>query len=256
MHRSVKASSASTRSRNQTAARLWFPLQTLQTPHRQLSALLPSSMSHQYPTHFSFLAHAVLHAHLAVSPHTCVPTSPFPYALADNDRFSLSDLFSLGSRPDRPAHCRHLTNRTGDQPALRVGRQNASGYPCEPASLLPAQNRRPPAPMQPTDGQPAPGPGQDPSASSASIRNQQTVSKHSSQRFTSKSRPDMQVGVEDTTQPMRAASHTVRDPAGPYTRRAHSASPDRLDGRCDSDGVEVTYQKTRDLSASVFLLQI
>ena len=28
---------------------------------------------------------------------------------------------------------------------------------------------------------------------------------------------------------------------------------DRLDGRRDSDGVEVTYRKTRDLSASVFL---
>ncbi len=36
LHRSVKASSASTRSRNQTAARPWFPLQTLQTSHRQL----------------------------------------------------------------------------------------------------------------------------------------------------------------------------------------------------------------------------
>ncbi len=92
--------------------------------------------------------------------------------------------------------------------------------------------------MQPTDGQPAPS--RDPSASSASIYNQQTVSKHGSQRFTSKSRPDMQVGVEDTTQPMWAASHTVQDPAGPYTRRAHSVSPDRLDGRRNSDGVEVT----------------
>ena len=105
--------------------------------------------------------------------------------------------------------------------------------------------------MQPTDGQPAPG--RDPSASSASIYNQQTVSKHRSQRFTTKSRPDMLVGVADSTQPMWAASQTVRDPAGPYTCRAHSVSPDRLDGRRDSDGVEVTYQKTRDLSASVFL---
>ena len=86
--------------------------------------------------------------------------------------------------------------------------------------MLPAQNRWPPAPMQPTDGQPAPG--RDPSASSASTYNQQTVSKHGSQRFTSKSRPDMRVGVEDPTQPMWAASQTVRDPAGPYTRRAHS----------------------------------
>ena len=168
-----------------------------------------------------------------------------------NDRFSLSDLFSLGSRPDRPAHCSHLTIRTGDQPALRVGPQNDSGYPCQPAPLLPAQNRWPPAPTQPTDEQPAPG--RDPSASSASIYNQQTVSKHGSQRFTSKSRPDMRVGVEDPTQPMWAASQTVRDPAGPYTRRAHSVCPDRLDGRRDSDGVEVTYRKTRDLSASVFL---
>ena len=123
--------------------------------------------------------------------------------------------------------------------------------PCQPAPLLPAQNRWPPAPMQPTDGQPAPG--RDPSASSASTYNQQTVSKHGSQRFTSKSRPDMRVGVEDPTQPMWAASQTVRDPAGPYTRRAHSVCPDRLDGRLDSDGVEVTNQKTRDLSASVFL---
>ena len=117
--------------------------------------------------------------------------------------------------------------------------------------MLPARNMWPPALMQPTDGQPAPG--RDPSASSASIYNQQTVSKHGSQRFTSKSRPDMQVGVEDPTQPMWAASQTVRDPAGPYTRRAHSVCPDRLDGRRDSDGVEVTYQTTRDLSASVFL---
>jgi hypothetical protein len=105
--------------------------------------------------------------------------------------------------------------------------------------------------MQPTDGQPAPG--RDPSASSASTYNQQTVSKHGSQRFTSKSRPDMRVGVEDPTQPMWAASQTVRDPAGPYTRRAHSVCPDRLDGRRDSDGVKVTYRKTRDQSASVFL---
>jgi hypothetical protein len=36
LHLSVKSSSASTRSRNQTAARLWFPLQTLQTSHCQL----------------------------------------------------------------------------------------------------------------------------------------------------------------------------------------------------------------------------
>jgi hypothetical protein len=36
LHSSVKASSASTRSRNQTAVRLWFPLQTLHTSHRQL----------------------------------------------------------------------------------------------------------------------------------------------------------------------------------------------------------------------------
>ena len=143
--------------------------------------------------------------------------------LANNGRFSLSDLFSLGSRPDRPdrpAHCSHLTIRTGNQPALRVGSQNDSGCPCQPAPLLPAQNRWPPAPTQPTDEQPAPG--RDPSASSASIYNQQTVSKHGSQRFTSKSRPDMRVGVEDPTQPMWAASQTVRDPAGPYTRRAHS----------------------------------
>ena len=55
--------------------------------------------------------------------HSC---HPFPHSLTYG-RFSLSDLFSLGSRPDRPAHCRHLTNRTGDQPAPRVGRQDASG---------------------------------------------------------------------------------------------------------------------------------
>jgi hypothetical protein len=90
--------------------------------------------------------------------------------------------------------------------------------------------------MQPTDGQPAPG--RDPSASSASIRIQQTVNQHGSQQFTLKSRPVMQVGVQDTAQPMRAASHTVRDPDGPYRRRALSASPERLDGRRDSDGVK------------------
>jgi hypothetical protein len=146
LHRSVKASSASTRSRNQTAARPWFPLQTLPTSHRQLFFRpAPIFDVAPVPHPFSFLAHAVLHAHLAVPPHTCIPTSPLPYALADNDRFSLrgSDLFSLGSRPDRPAHCRHLTIRTGDQPAPRLGRQNATGYrsyPCEPASLLPARN--------------------------------------------------------------------------------------------------------------------
>jgi hypothetical protein len=105
--------------------------------------------------------------------------------------------------------------------------------------------------MQPTDGQPAPD--RDPTASSASIHIQQTVNKHGAQQFTLKSGPGMQVGVQGTAQPMRAASHTVRDPVGPYRRRAHSASPDRLDGRHDSDGVKVTYQKTRDLSASVFL---
>ncbi len=158
LHRSLKASSASTRSRNQTAARLWFPLQT---SHRQLFFRpAPIFDIAPVPHLLSFLAHAVLHAHLAVSPdspHTCVPTSPLPYALADNDRFSLSDLFSLGSRPDRPAHCRRLIIRSGDQPALRVGRQNTPSYPCEPASLLPARNIWPPAPMQPTDGQPAPG---------------------------------------------------------------------------------------------------
>jgi hypothetical protein len=36
LHSSVKSTSANTRSRNQTAVRLWFPLQTLQTSHRQL----------------------------------------------------------------------------------------------------------------------------------------------------------------------------------------------------------------------------
>jgi hypothetical protein len=105
--------------------------------------------------------------------------------------------------------------------------------------------------MQPTDGQPAPG--RDPTASSASIHIQQTVNKHGSQQFTLKSRPVMHVGVQGTARPMRTASHTVRDPVGPYRRRAHSASPDRLDGRHNSDGVKVTYQKTHDLSASVFL---
>ena len=128
MHSSVKSTSANTRSRNQTAERLWFPLQILQTSHRQLFFRpAPIFDVAPVPHPLSFLAHAVLYAHLAVFPHTCVPTFPLPYALADNDRFSLSDLFSLGSRPDRPAHCRHLTIRTGDQTALRVGRQNAPG---------------------------------------------------------------------------------------------------------------------------------
>jgi hypothetical protein len=221
LHCSDKSSSASTRSRNQTAARPWISLQTLQTSHCQLFFLpAPIFDVAPVPHPFSFLAHAVLHAHLAVFPHTCVPNAPLPYALTNNDRFSLSDLFSLGSRPDRPAHCRHLTIRAGDQPAPRVGCQSASGYPCQPAPLLPARNRWPPAPTQPTDGQTAPG--RDPSASSASIYNQQTVSKHRSQRFTTKSRPDMPVGVADSTQPMWAASQTVRDPAGPYTRLLHA----------------------------------
>ncbi len=186
-------------------------------------------------------------------PHTCVPNSPLPYALTNNDRFSLSDLFSLGSRPDRPAHCRHLTisphcgSADRAPPAIRV-----SPLPCFRPGI--DGHRLPRSPLMGTViviGQSAPG--RDPSASSASIYNQQTVSKHRSQRFTTKSRPNMLIGVADTTQPMWAASQTVRDPAGPYTRRAHSVSPDRLDGRHDSDGVIVTYQKTRDLSASVFL---
>jgi hypothetical protein len=122
LHSSVKSTSANTRSRNQTAVRLWFPLQTLQTSHRQLFFRpAPIFDVAPVPHPLSFLAHAVLHAHLVVFPHTCLPTSPLPFALADNDRFSLSDLFSLGSRPDRPAHCRHLTIRT----AIRV-----SPLPC------------------------------------------------------------------------------------------------------------------------------
>ncbi len=128
LHSSVKASSASTRSRNQTAVRFWFTLQTLQTSHRQLFFRpAPIFDVAPVPHPLSFLAHALLHAHLAVFPRTCVPTSPLPYALADNDRFSLSDLFSLGSRPDRPAHCRHLTIRTGRH--RRSAR--ASGGPTE-----------------------------------------------------------------------------------------------------------------------------
>ncbi len=61
---------------NQTAARLWFSLQTLQTSPRQ-KFFRPAHIFDVAP--LSFLAHAVLHAHSVVSSHICAPTSPIPF---------------------------------------------------------------------------------------------------------------------------------------------------------------------------------
>ncbi len=53
--------------------------------------------------------------------------------------------------------------------------------------------------------------GRDPTASSSTIHMQQTVNKHGAEQFTLMAGPVMQVDVHGTAQPMRAASHTVRD---------------------------------------------
>ena len=202
--------------RNQTAARLWFPLQTLQTSICQTVFPPCSHLRCRTRTPPIFISSSCCPA-CSLS-HVYTPAFPTPsslYALTNNDWFSLSDLFSLGSRPDRPdrpAHCSHLTIRTGNQPALRVGSQNDSGCPCQPAPLLPAQNRWPPAPTQPTDGQTAPG--RDPTVSAATTHVQQTVNnpEHEAEQFTLKAGPVIQGDVHCTAQPMRTAPHTVRDP--------------------------------------------
>ncbi len=140
--------------------------------------------------------------------------------------FSLRSLLSrLQARPARPARSLQSPHHPDRQSARASGglterfrlsvsaRSLASGQ-------VPAQNRRPPAlrsPLMSSRLRP-----ETLCASSASIYNQQTASKHGLQRFTSKSRPDMRVGVEDPTQHMSAASQTARDPAGPYPCRAHS----------------------------------
>jgi hypothetical protein len=71
----------------------------------------------------------------------------------------------------------------------------------------------------------------------------------------SKAGPVMQVDVHCIAQPMRAAAYTILPPdpgridAGPKPRAAEPGA--RQAGRCDSDGVIVTYREVRDLLASV-----
>jgi hypothetical protein len=146
---------------------------------------------------------------LSCLPHLCIHSYHSFTTITNKWSVFLSDLFSLGSRPDRPAHCRHLTNRTGDQHEPRVGRQDPSAsHVCPPPSFRPRTDGSRLL-CSPLMGQTAPG--QDPMASSATIHIQQTVNKHGAEQFTLKAGPVMQVDVHGTAQPMRAASHTVRD---------------------------------------------
>jgi hypothetical protein len=98
LHLSNKVSSASTRSQKSNRG---TPLASPADPanfnlSNCFSALLPSSMSHPYPTHFSFLAPAVLHAHLATCTHLHFPL-PHPFMHSLTTIGFLSQISSLSA---------------------------------------------------------------------------------------------------------------------------------------------------------------